>query len=138
MIEITNIAEQEIIANGAALFSTTSLKSGCGAERHREGSSQITLAKPGIYSISFSGDIAVPTGGTVDSISMALALDGEPIPGAVMTSTPGATADYNNISKTHFAKVSPPCCAVVSVVNVSTQSIDLQNANLTVTRVAGM
>jgi hypothetical protein len=138
MIEITGIAPQEIIANGAALFPTTALKSGCGAERHREGSSQVTLAKAGIYEVSFNGDIAVPTDGTVDSISMALALDGEPIPGAEMVSTPGATDDYNNISTAHLVRVCPPCCAVVSVVNTSTQSIDLQNANLIVVRVAGM
>jgi hypothetical protein len=138
MIEITGIAPQRLSVDGAVLFSETALKSGCGAERHREGSAQVTLAKPGIYEVAFNGDIAVPTTGTAGSISIALALDGEPIPGAVMTSTPGGTGDYNNVSTEHLVRVCAPCCAVISVVNTSDQAILVKNANLTVTRVSGV
>jgi hypothetical protein len=137
MIEIIGVSAQTIIANGAALFPTTALKSGCGAERHRDGSSQITLAKPGIYEISFSGDIAVPSTGTAGAISMALAVDGEPIPGTKMTSTPGTLSSFNSISTDCLVRVCAPCCAVITAMNTSAQAITLQNANLVVTRVSG-
>jgi hypothetical protein len=138
MIEILAVAPQTISANGAALFPTTALKSGCGAERHREGSSQITLAKPGIYEISFSGDIAVPSTGTAGAISMALAIDGEPIPGTKMTSTPGTLNSFNSVSTECLVRVCAPCCAVITAMNTSAQAISLQNANLTAVRVSGV
>jgi hypothetical protein len=137
MIEIIGVSTQTISVNGAALFPTTALKSGCGAERHREGSSQITLAKPGIYEVTFSGDIAVPSTGTAGAISMALAIDGEPIPGTKMTSTPTVLGSFDNISTECLVRVCAPCCSVISVMNTSAQAINLQNANLAVVRVSG-
>jgi hypothetical protein len=42
------------------------------------------------YKITFGGNIAIPTGGTVEAISMAIALDGEPVATTTMISTPAA------------------------------------------------
>jgi hypothetical protein len=136
MLELINVAQQTINANSVALFATTALKTCCGAERHREGSSQVTLAKAGIYEISFSGDIAVPTTGTAGAISIALAVDGEPLAGSKMTSTPTALNAYNSVSTTSLVRVCAPCCTTISVMNTSAQAINLQNANLVVTRVS--
>jgi hypothetical protein len=42
------------------------------------------------YKITFGGNIAIPTGGTVEAISMAITLDGEPVVTTTMISTPAA------------------------------------------------
>jgi hypothetical protein len=135
MIEITNTAIQEVAENGAVLFANVALKSGC-AERHREGSSQVTLTKQGIYQVTFNADVAVPTGGTVDTMTLALAVEAEALAGATMSTTPGAVDDYNNISTTHLIRVCAPCCVVVSVINTSNQTVNVKNANLVVERLS--
>lgn len=135
MIELTNSAVQEVLQNGAVLFADVALKSGC-AERHREGSSQVTLTKAGIYQVAFNADIAVPTGGTADTMTLALAIDSEALPGSTMSSTPGAVDDYNNVSTTHLIRVSAPCCATVSVINTTAFAVNIKNANLVVERLS--
>lgn len=137
MLELTTVREQEILLNGAALFEDVALRSGCGAERHRQGSSQITLSKPGIYHVEFNGDIAIPADGTVEEISMALAVDGEALAGSEMTVTPAAVEEFFNISTSHLLRVCYPCCLTVSVINTSTQAILLQNANIIAIRESG-
>jgi hypothetical protein len=135
MIELTNSVVQEVLQNGAVLFANVALKSGC-AERHREGSSQVVLTKPGIYQVTFNADVAVPTGGTADTMTLALAVDAEALPGSTMSTTPGATDDYNNISTTHLIRVSAPCCVTVSVISATAFAINVKNANLVVERLS--
>lgn len=64
---------------------------------HRNGSGIVTLR--GVtnncfarYQVTFNGNIAVPTGGTVGPVSVALALDGEPLLTSRAIATPAATA----------------------------------------------
>jgi hypothetical protein len=135
MIEITNSAVQEVLQNGAVLFANVALKSGC-AEHHRQGSSQVTLIKPGIYQVTFNGDVAVPTGGTADTMTLALAVEAEALPGSTMSTTPGAVDDYNNVSTTHLIRVCSPCCVTVSVINTTSFAINVKNANLVVERLS--
>lgn len=135
MIEVVATAVQTVAANQNALFTNTALRTGC-AERHREGSGQVTLAKPGIYLVTANADIAIPTGGIVGEITAALELDGEVLSGSEMTVTPAAVLNYFNISTSHLVRVCAPCCVNVSLGNTSTQAINFQNANLTAERKA--
>ena len=82
-MEITANAIQLIEQGQNALFAETAV---CGSNciRHREGAGIVTLR--GLtnqcrarYLVSFSGNIAIPTGGTVEEISMAIAIEGEPL-----------------------------------------------------------
>lgn len=109
---------------------------------HRTGSGLVTLR--GItncqnrarFRVFFSGNISIPAGGTVEPISLTLALDGEPISTTSMIFTPAALGDFGNVSSAIFIDIPRGCCEQVSVRNTSTQAINVQNANLIVERVA--
>lgn len=138
MAEYTNIFVQQIAANGNAVFSETPV-SGSNCIVHREGSGIVTLR--GItnqcrarYLVVFNGNIAIPTGGTVGPISIALAVEGESLGSATATVTPAAVGDEFNVSAFAYVDVPRGCCVTVSVKNINTQTIELQNANLIVTR----
>lgn len=119
---------------------------------HREGSGIVTLrgivnnscANFARYQVTFNGNIAVPTGGTVGPIAVALAIDGEPILTSRAIVTPAAVDEYFNITSTAIITVPKGCCFNVSVENVSfgataadtPTAINAQNANLVVSRIA--
>ena len=139
-MEITANTIQLIEQGQNSLFTETPV---CGSNciKHREGAGIVTLR--GItnqcrarYLVSFSGNIAIPTGGTVEEISMAIAIEGEPLQSTRMRVTPAADDNYFNISASVFVDVPRGCCTTIAVENTSTQAINLQNANLIVTREA--
>jgi len=103
------------------------------------------------YQVTFNGNIAIPDGGTVGPIAIALAIDGEPILTSRAIVTPAATAadpptaeNFFNVTATAIITVPKGCCFTVAVENVSTPAaaggvapaILVQNANLTVSRIA--
>lgn len=96
------------------------------------------------YQVTFNGNIAVPEDGTVGPIAIALALDGEPILTSRAIVTPAAVDEYFNVTSTAIITVPKGCCFNVAIENVSfgataadtATAINVQNANLTVTRIA--
>lgn len=93
------------------------------------------------YQCTFNGNIAVPEGGTVGPISLALAIDGEPVLTSRAIVTPAAVDEYFNVTSTAFITVPRGCCFTLAVENTSvsdgtTSAINVQNANLVVTRTA--
>lgn len=88
------------------------------------------------YEVSVSGNIAIPTGGTVEPISIALAVDGEIDPSSTMIVTPTAVEEFNNVSATIIVAVPFVCrCSTVSVRNTSTQDISAENFNIIFSRI---
>ena len=136
MIELTNTAVQTVAAGQSVIYNATAVKGGC-AERHRAGSAQVVLTKPGRYLVGFSGNIAIPTGGTVGEISLALTYDREPIVGSAMRITPAAVEQYGNVSTQHYVDVYCNCCVAVSVQNTSGAAILVESPNITAVRVCG-
>ncbi len=139
-MEIIANALQTVPANQNVYF-TDEVTGGTCLITHRDDSGLVTLR--GItnqcrarYKVSFGGNIAIPTGGTVEAISLALAIDGEPVGATTMIVTPAAVAEFWNVFSTVFIDVSRGCCVTVSVKNISTQAVEVQNANLIVERVA--
>lgn len=139
-MEIIANALQTVNANQNVLF-TDSVTCGNCSIIHRDGSGLVTLR--GItnqcrarFKVSFGGNIALPTGGTVEAISLALSIDGEPIAATTMIVTPAAVEEFQNVFSAIFIDVPKGCCLTVGVRNTSTQPIDVQNANLIVERVA--
>ena len=139
-MEIIANALQTVAANQNVYF-TDEVTSGNCAIMHRDDSGLVTLK--GVtnqcrarYKVTFGGNIAVPTGGTVGTISLALAIEGEPVGSTTMTVTPAAVNEFFNVFGAIFIDVPRGCCTTVSVKNISTQAIDVQNANLIVERVA--
>lgn len=97
------------------------------------------------YQVTFNGNISVPEGGTAGAISVALAIDGEPILTSRAIVTPAAVDEYFNVTSTAIITVPRGCCFNVSVENTSVSAdpattpapaINVQNANLTVARIA--
>lgn len=88
------------------------------------------------YRVTFNGNIAVPTGETVGPISVALSIDGEAIPTSTAIVTPAAVENYFNVTSTAYITVPRGCCFNVGLENVSTVPINLQNANLVISREA--
>ena len=64
MIELLNPTPQTV-APGQGVVYSEEISSKCSAERHRAGSAQLTLVKPGRYLVGFSGNVAIPAGGVV-------------------------------------------------------------------------
>ena len=139
-MEITANAIQTVLTNQNVYFTETVIGGGCSIS-HREGRGLITLRGNGNqsrprYKISFGGNIAVPTGETVGPVSLAIALEGEGIAASTMTVTPAAVENYFNVFSAIFVDVPRGCCISVSVKNVGTIPVDVQNANLIIERVA--
>lgn len=141
MAEFSNIANQTVAANGNVLY-TDSPTSVCNKNiiTHRSGSGLIN-AKGGTngcrakYRVEFSGNIAIPTGGTVAPISLAIAIDGESDLSTLAISTPAAVEEFNNVSMATDVWVPCGCCVAISVKNTSNQAIDVANSNVTVNRI---
>ena len=140
-MEITANAAQTVAVNQAVLFTETAVP-GNYSMMHREGSGLVGLR--GLpngqlrarFLVEFGANIAVPTGETVGPISLAIAINGEPIPTSSMISTPAAVEEYNNVSASIYIDVPIGCCSQVSIENISTIPVSVQNANLIVERVA--
>lgn len=114
-MEITANALQTVAANQDVLFTEVPV---CGNQSimHRTGSGLVTLR--GItncqnrarFRVFFSGNISIPAGGTVEPISLTLALDGEPISTTSMIFTPAALGDFGNVSSAIFIDIPRGCC----------------------------
>lgn len=156
MAEFIKNEVQTVLPNQPVTLNTSI---GCnkGYVYHRNGSGIVTLRGVGSncfarYQVTFNGNIAIPDGGTVGPISVALAIDGEPILTSRAIVTPAATAadpptqdNFFNVTSTAIIDVPKCCCFNVSVENTSESAtpattpapqILVQNANLTVTRIA--
>lgn len=140
MAELTAVAPQTVASNQNVLFTDEPVGGNCSII-HREGSGLVTLR--GItrqcrarFRVFFSGNIAIPTGGTAGAISLAIATSGEAVNSTNMIVTPAAAGEYFSVASGVFLDVPAGCCVQISVKNTSTASIDVQNANLIVERVA--
>lgn len=152
MAEYSANLAQNIAPSANAIFTATPVPSSNNLIFHRDESGIFRLASPAkiigriyggcccnrsileaLYNVTFHGNIAIPTGGTVGEISMAIAIDGSVDPSSTMISTPTAVGSFDNISTGIIVAVPAICgCESVSIVNTSDQTITLQNANLTI------
>lgn len=98
------------------------------------------------YQVTFNGNIAIPEGGEVTPIAVALAVSGEPRLTSRAIFTPAAVDEYGNVTSTALITVPKGCCFSLSVEYVDattddaavtpTPLIEVQNANLVINRVA--
>lgn len=145
MAEFTYNPVQSVGSGQGVIFNTTI---GCskGYVFHRN-ESGIVILKGGSrnpsccnsfarYQVLFNGNIAVPEGGTPGEISLAIAIDGEPIQTSLGAVTPTVADAYFNVSSPAFVTVPAGTSVNVSVENTSGQAINVRNANLVITRVA--
>ena len=148
MAEYLANAVQEVSLNDPILF-TASIPCTKGYIYHEDetgifilrGVTQNCFAR---YQVTFNGNIALPEGGTVGPIAIAIAVNGEPRPTSRAILTPAAVSEYGNVTSTAIITVPKGCCFNVSVENTSESTtpattpapaILVQNANLTVSRI---
>lgn len=139
----------QLVPAGSNVIFNTAIPCNKGYVIHRNESGIVTLrgivnspcAPFARYQVTFNGNIAVPTGGTVGPIALAIAIDGEPVLTSRAIVTPAAVENYFNVTSTAFITVPRGCCNIIAVENVAADAdpaiaINVQNANLVVNRVA--
>lgn len=144
MAEYTNSQTQEVKAGQNVVYTETAVGCPSGSILHREGSGiallrgivQNPYARFARYKVSFGANVAIPAGGTVEAITLSIAIDGEPLPASSMTVTPAATEQFSNVYASAFITVPRGCCLTVAVENNSSQTVSVQGANLIVERTA--
>lgn len=142
----------QVVAPGQNIILNDSIRCNKGYVLHRNESGIVILR--GIvnnehccfarYQVTYNGNIAVPEDGTVGPISIALAIDGEPIQTSRAIVTPAAVDEYFNATSTAIVTVPKGCCFSIAVENTSEgataadapTAINVQNSNLTVSRIA--
>ena len=97
------------------------------------------------YEVEFNGNIAIPEGGTVTPIAVAITVNGEPRLTSRAIFTPAAVDQYGNVTSIATVTVPKGCCFSLSVRAVSGTDdptvtpapvINVQNANLRIKRTA--
>lgn len=97
------------------------------------------------YQVTFNGNVAIPEGGTVTPIAVAITVNGEPRVTSRAIFTPAAAEDYGNLTSTAIIKVPKGCCFSLSVESVPASAdpaatpapvIEVQNANMVINRIA--
>lgn len=149
MAEYLANAVQTIALNQPAIF-TASIPCNRGFVYHEDETGIFILrgATPNCfarYQVTFNGNIAIPTGGAVTQIAVALTVNGEPRQTSRAIFVPAAVETYGNVTSTAIITVPKGCCFTLSVRYVSatddpttapTPVIEMQNANLVISRVA--
>ena len=153
MAEYSANAAQTVLAGQPIIFTESPVPCNRGLIFHRDESGIFRLANAAgtngwcstwscpccnqmpetMYEVAFHANIAIPTGGTVEAISLAVAIDGEIDPSSTMIITPAADNEYGNVGADIIIAVPSICrCSSVSVRNTSSQPILVQNANLVI------
>ena len=97
------------------------------------------------YQVTFNGNIAIPEGGTVTPIAVAITVNGEPRLTSRAIFTPAAAEEFGNVTSTAIIKVPKGCCFSLAVEAIPASAdptvtpapvIDVQNANFVVSRIA--
>lgn len=150
MAEYLANAIQEVALNSPILFNA-SLPCQKGYIFHEDETGVFTLR--GItsncfarYQVAFNGNIAIPEGGAVGPIAVAITVNGEPRLTSRAIFVPAAVDEYGNVTSTAIVVVPKGCCFNMSVryisgltddpAGVPAPVINVQNANLVINRVA--
>jgi hypothetical protein len=152
MAEYLANAEQAVALNAPVIF-TASIPCPRGYVYHEDETGIFILrgivnnpsACFATYQVTFNGNIALPEGGTVTPIAIAITVNGEPRLTSRAIYTPAAAEDYGNVTSTAIIRVPRGCCFSLSVENVPATTdptvtpapvINVQNANFVVTRIS--
>ncbi len=139
-------AAQTVPVGGSVIFTESPVPCNRGLVYHRDGSGIFRLANRFFrqnimdcwrrntnYEVSFHANIAIPTGETApdDGIQLAVTIDGEIDPSSIMISDVTTVGDYDNVGADIIVTVPFLCgCSNVSIRNVSTIPVSVQNANI--------
>lgn len=143
--------DQNVALNGTIPFDIVSIpcNKGCvipiaTGVLNLQGSTSNRFAR---YEVTVQGNVAIPTGGAVTPVALAITLNGVAIPDSVAIVTPTAVEDVWHINTSTTITVPCGCCVSVSAAYVDATEDDAavtptpsifvrRRASLTVTRVA--
>ena len=144
---------QEVALNGPVLF-RTSIPCNRGNVYHENETGNFILRGASgnnccnafaQYQVTFNGNVAIPEGGEVAPVAVAITVNGEPRLTSRAIFTPAAVGAYGNLTSTAIIEVPRCCCFSLGVDSVPATAdptvtpapvIEVQNANLTITRIA--
>ena len=150
MAEYISVETQDVALNNPILF-TASIPCNKGYVYHENGTGNFTLR--GVtnncfarYQLNFQANAAIPEGGAVTAIGVAIAVNGETRPSSLSIYTPQAVDEFGVVNCVAIVTVPKGCCFSVSVRYVDatandpavtpTPTIEIQNSNLTISRIA--
>lgn len=144
MAEYRMNAVQTVTPNGSVIFSNDFFPCNKGLIVHQNDSGLFQVrgivnnpcAEYGKLKINFGANVAIPTGGTVEPITLAITVNGVTEPATTMISTPAAVLEYNNINREVEIPIPRGCCQNVAVTNTSSQDIVITNAIIDLDRIA--
>lgn len=149
MAEYVGVTPYQTVAVDQNVLLADSIPCPRGNVMHRNGSGILTLRGCGTncfarYQVTYGANIAIPEGGTVGAIALALAIDGEPLRDSRAIVTPAAAEQYFTVSRTVAVDVPRGCCYTVALENVNAGvdadidqvAISVADANVTVARIA--
>ena len=151
MAKYLTSTDQNVALNGTIPFDVVSIpcNKGCVIPiatgiLNLQGSTTNRFAR---YDVTAQANVAIPTGGAVTPIAVAITLNGVPIPDSVAIVTPTAVEDVWHINTSATITVPCRCCVSVSAAYVDATEDDAtvtptpsifirRRASLTVTRIA--
>src|SRR5699024_3227200 len=137
MAEFTSTIQQ-VAAGQNAVLDVDVIKSRCVS--HRTGSGLICVdnsgcdCKPARYKVFVKANISIPTGGTVEAISLGIALNGEIVQSSIATVTPAAAGDDFSVATEEIINAGK-CPVNIAVRNPNTQTIEISNLAVIVERI---
>lgn len=149
MAEYIEVAPQNVALNNPIIFNA-SIPCPKGYVYHEDGTANFVLrgVTPNCfarYQLDFGANVAIPEGGAVSPIAVAISVNGEVRPSSLAIVTPAAAEEFQNLNASAIVTVPKGCCFNIAVKYVSgvtdgtttpTPTIDVQNANLVITRIA--
>lgn len=137
MAEFTSTIQQ-VAAGQNAVLDTDVIRSRCVS--HRTGSGLICVdnsgcdCKPARYKVFVKANISIPTGGTVEAISLGIALNGEIVQSSIATVTPAAAGDEFSVATEEIINAGK-CPVNIAVRNPNTQTIQVSDLVVIVERI---
>lgn len=144
MSEYRYNAIQNVAPNGAVIFTNDNFPCTNGSIIHQDESGVFVVrgivrnpyAAMGILRVDFGANVAIPTGGTVEEITLAVSVGGAVEPASTIRITPTAVDVYENVSRSIEVPIYRGVPQYISITNTSSQEIAIQNAIIDLDRVA--
>ncbi|SCW64590.1 hypothetical protein SAMN05660484_02264 [Eubacterium ruminantium] len=144
MSEYRFINEQTVAPGASVIFSNDGFPCGNGSIIHQDESSVFIArgvvknpyAAIGRLQVDFGANVAIPTGGTVEEITLAVSVGGAVEPASTIRITPTAVNVYENVSRSIEVPIYRGVPQYISITNTSSQPIILTNSIIDLVRVA--